>query len=138
MCIRDRDMGMPIFAQTNTVAMNSIGDVLVLWLKSSLQIALLIIVIVTTLNILYKILDEYHLIEKLTKTIEPLLKFFGLPSSTGFLWLIGYIVGPVSYTHLDVYKRQFDDNGSNLQVLGSYFEQGLFKRGIRCGYKICD
>jgi hypothetical protein len=58
-----------------------------------LQIALLIIVIVTTLNILYKILDEYHLIEKLTKTIEPLLKFFGLPSSTGFLWLIGYIVG---------------------------------------------
>jgi hypothetical protein len=91
--ILPQDMGMPIFAQTNTVAMNSIGDVLVLWLKSSLQIALLIIVIVTTLNILYKILDEYHLIEKLTKTIEPLLKFFGLPSSTGFLWLIGYIVG---------------------------------------------
>lgn len=91
--ILPQDMGMPIFAQTNAAAMNSIGDVLILWLKSSLQIALLIIVIVTTLNIVYKVLDEYHLIEKLTKIIAPVLKFFGLPTNTGFLWLIGYIVG---------------------------------------------
>jgi hypothetical protein len=91
--ILPQDMGMPIFAQTNAAAMNSIGDVLILWLKSSLQIALLILVIVTTLNIVYKVLDEYHLIEKLTKIIAPVLKFFGLPTNTGFLWLIGYIVG---------------------------------------------
>ena len=91
--ILPQDMGMPLFSQTNAVTMNSIGDVLIVWLKSSLQIALLIITIVTTLNILYKVLDEYHLIEKLTKIIEPALKFFGLPISTGFLWLIGYIVG---------------------------------------------
>lgn len=91
--ILPQDMGMPIFAQTNAAAMNSIGDVLILWLKSSLQIALLILVIVTTLNIVYKVLDEYHLIEKLTKIIAPILKFFGLPTNTGFLWLIGYIVG---------------------------------------------
>lgn len=91
--ILPQDMGMPLFAQTNAVTMNSIGDVLIVWFKSSLQIALLIITIVTTLNILYKVLDEYQLIEKLTKIIEPVLKFFGLPISTGFLWLIGYIVG---------------------------------------------
>jgi len=91
--ILPQDMGMPIFAQTNAAAMNSIGDVFILWLKSSLQIALLILVIVTTLNIVYKVLDEYHLIEKLTKIIAPVLKFFGLPTNTGFLWLIGYIVG---------------------------------------------
>ncbi|MFA6701398.1 MAG: nucleoside recognition domain-containing protein [Dysgonamonadaceae bacterium] len=91
--ILPQDMGMPLFTRTDAVAATSIGGVLVAWLKSSLNIALLIIFIVTTLNILYNVLERYDLINKLSKWIEPLLKFFGLPISTGFLWLIGYIVG---------------------------------------------
>ena len=41
----------------------------------------------------YRLLEEYNLINRLSKLIEPVLKFFGLPKSTAFLWLIGYIVG---------------------------------------------
>lgn len=41
----------------------------------------------------YRLLEEYNLINRLSKWIEPILKFFGLPKSTAFLWLIGYIVG---------------------------------------------
>lgn len=87
------EMGMPLFAKVNTEAMTSVGDVLVLWLKSSVQMALLIFTIITALNVLYKTLEYYNLITKLSKAMEPVLRFFGLPASTGFLWLIGYIVG---------------------------------------------
>ncbi|HAR38953.1 MAG: nucleoside recognition protein [Bacteroidetes bacterium GWD2_45_23] len=91
--ILPREMGMPIFVQTDMVVMTSIADVLLLWLKSSLNIALLIVVIVFTLNLLYNLLEAYRLIPKLSRAVEPLLRLFGLPTSTAFLWLIGYIVG---------------------------------------------
>lgn len=87
------EMGMPLFAQTNVTAITSVGALLLLWLKSSLQIALLILIIVFLLNLLYSLLDHYQLIPKLSRGIKPLLAFFGLPKSTAFLWLIGYIVG---------------------------------------------
>lgn len=91
--ILPQNMGMPVFAQTDVAAIHSIGDLFIAWLKSSLQIALLIILIVTALNILYSVLEKYHFIPRLAKGMKPVLKFFGLPGSTGFLWLIGYIVG---------------------------------------------
>jgi hypothetical protein len=87
------EMGMPLFVQTDIVVINSIGELLLAWLKGSLNIAILIFVIIFSLNLLYNILNAYHLISKLSKGVEPLLKFFGLSANTGFLWLIGYIVG---------------------------------------------
>lgn len=91
--ILPQDMGNPVFARADAAAITSMGDLLLLWLRSSLQVMLLIAVIVFSLNLLYSLLGAYRLIPKLSKGIEPLLRFFGLPASTGFLWLIGYIVG---------------------------------------------
>ena len=91
--ILPQDMGMPLFAQTAAEVSTSIGDVFLAWGKSSLQMALLIFAIVATLNLMYKLLEKYNLITKLSRAIEPVLRFFGLPKSTAFLWLIGYIVG---------------------------------------------
>ena len=34
-----------------------------------------------------------------------IIRYFKLPDVTGYL-IGGLIIGPVSYTHLDVYKRQ--------------------------------
>ena len=87
------EMGMPIFAKVTAEAMTSVGAVLMAWLKSSAQMSLLIFAIITVLNIIYNLLEHYNLITKLSKAIEPVLRFFGLPANTGFLWLIGYIVG---------------------------------------------
>jgi len=87
------EMGMPLFVQTDVVVISSIGELLLAWLQGSLKIALLIFVIIFSLNLLYNILNAFHLISKLSKGVEPLLKFFGLSANTGFLWLIGYIVG---------------------------------------------
>src|SRR5690554_1780920 len=91
--ILPREMGMPLFAQTGVEVMSSIPDVLLAWLKSSLGISLLIIAIVFSLNLLYRTLEAYNIIPRLSKGVEPLLKLFGLPPSTSFLWLIGCIVG---------------------------------------------
>lgn len=54
---------------------------------------MILLVIISSLNILYKILLKYNLINKLTEVIKPILRFFGLSESVGFIWLIGYIVG---------------------------------------------
>jgi len=91
--ILPQDMGTPAFIRTEVMAVTSLSGVLLLWLKSSLQVMLLISVIVFSLNLLYRLLDVYRLIPKLSRGVEPLLRFFGLPASTAFLWLIGYIVG---------------------------------------------
>ena len=88
-----KEMGMPLFIQTDIVAVNSIGELLLVWLKSSLSIAILIAAIVFSLNLLYNILNQNNLITKLSKLLSPVLKIFGLPEKTGFLLLIGYIVG---------------------------------------------
>ena len=85
-------MGMPIFVQTNVETMTSIGSVLLLWLKSSLKIALLIASIVFV-KFLIQTTDTYRLIPKLSKLVEPILRLFGLLVSTAFLWIIAYIVG---------------------------------------------
>ncbi|MBF6597338.1 MAG: nucleoside recognition protein [Fermentimonas sp.] len=88
-----KEMGMPLFTQTDVVAINSIGELLIIWLKTSINIALLIAAIVFSLNLLYNILNHYNFIEKLSRGLNPFLKIFGLPENTGFLLLIGYIVG---------------------------------------------
>lgn len=87
------DMGMPSFIQTSAQSMNSLSDVFMAWGITSLRISILIIAIITLLMVTYRLLEEYNLINRLSKSIEPILKFFGLPTSTAFLWLIGYIVG---------------------------------------------
>lgn len=87
------NMGNPTFVQTTPESIHSLGELLSIWLKSSLNIILLIAIIVSSLNLLYALLNAYHLIDRLSRGIEPLLRFFGLPANTGFLWLIGYIVG---------------------------------------------
>ena len=84
---------MPSFIQTSAQSMNSLSDVFMAWGITSLRISILIIAIITLLMVTYRLLEEYNLINRLSKSIEPILKFFGLPTSTAFLWLIGYIVG---------------------------------------------
>ena len=87
------EMGIPSFLQTSVESMNSLSDVFMAWGATSLRISILIVAIITILMVTYRLMEEYNLINRLSKSIEPVLKFFGLPTSTAFLWLIGYIVG---------------------------------------------
>ncbi|MDR1743745.1 MAG: nucleoside recognition protein [Dysgonamonadaceae bacterium] len=91
--ILPQNMGMPLFSQTHIESIGSLGDLFAAWLTNGIRMALLIFFIVAALNILYRLLEKYNLIDKLSKTVEPVLKIFGLPGNVAFLWLIGYIVG---------------------------------------------
>ena len=87
------EMGMPSFLQSSVENMNSLSDVFLAWGVTSIRLIIMIFIIISLLMITYRLLEEYNLINRISKSIEPVLKFFGLPKSTAFLWLIGYIVG---------------------------------------------
>ena len=87
------EMGMPSFLQSSVENMNSLSDVFLAWGVTSIRLIIMIFIIISLLMITYRLLEEYNLISRISKSIEPVLKFFGLPKNTAFLWLIGYIVG---------------------------------------------
>lgn len=45
------------------------------------------------LMILQKILQEFNLVQLLSKPLNPLLKLMGLPPSTSFLWIVANSLG---------------------------------------------
>ena len=87
------EMGMPTFLQTSLESINSLSGVFIAWATTSFRLVVMIFIIIAALMLAYKLLEEYNLINRLSKSIEPILKFFGLPKSTAFLWIIGYVVG---------------------------------------------
>ena len=68
-------------------------EVFQLWFVSSMGVIISILWIVTVLMILHYILDEFHLMRGLSQVFAPLMRLFGLPKNTAFLWLVGNIVG---------------------------------------------
>ena len=71
---------MPTGLTGSVAVSHTLGDVVVLWLLSSLRIALLFAAIVPALMILHYVLDEFDLLR-------------GLPRECSFLWLVGNLVG---------------------------------------------
>ncbi|HCX98606.1 MAG TPA: nucleoside recognition protein [Bacteroidales bacterium] len=63
------------------------------WVKSASLLTLKIIVLVTLLMVLQEILKEFGVIKILSKIFSPLLRLFGLPQSTSFLWIVANILG---------------------------------------------
>jgi len=63
------------------------------WFKAISLTTLKIVVLVNLLLILQKILNEFGLIKWLLMPFNPLLRIMGLPSNTGFLWMIAYTLG---------------------------------------------
>ena len=63
------------------------------WLFNMLQTTFKIVVLVNLLLIIQKILNEFGLIKWILMPFKPLLKVMGLPSSTGFLWIVANTLG---------------------------------------------
>ncbi len=63
------------------------------WFSDMLVTTLKIIILVNLLLILQKILNEFGLIKWILWPFKPLLKVMGLPSGTGFLWIVANILG---------------------------------------------
>ena len=88
---------LPAEAITNSEnVVRSVGEftpALTNWLSGMLATTLKIIILVNLLLILQKILNEFGLIKWILMPFAPLLKVMGLPSSTGFLWIVANTLG---------------------------------------------
>lgn len=83
----------PFMYTTQMVELTSLNEVLMAWLTTSLTLIVTILLIVTALMILQRLLIEYELIDRLSKPLRPLMKVFGLPDNSPFLWIVGNVVG---------------------------------------------
>jgi len=67
------------------------------WASSTLSMALKITLFVLGLMVLQRLLDEFKITNFLSRVFAPLMKFFGLPKSGSFLWIVvntlGYAYG---------------------------------------------
>ncbi|BBE19536.1 nucleoside binding-domain containing protein [Aquipluma nitroreducens] len=88
---------LPAEAITNSEnVVRSVGEftpALTNWLSSMLVTTIKIVVLVNLLLIIQKILNEFGLIKWILMPFVPLLKVMGLPSSTGFLWIVANTLG---------------------------------------------
>jgi spore maturation protein SpmB len=67
--------------------------VLQIWSISMLQLAVKMFILIILLNILQRLLNEYGIIKWVSTIFSPVLKVFGLPKKTSFLWFVANILG---------------------------------------------
>lgn len=63
------------------------------WGISTFWLVLKIIIIVTSLHVLHNILEEFKILDLLSKGMKPMMKLFGLPLQSSFMWLVANVVG---------------------------------------------
>ena len=72
---------------------SSIFPVLVGWAKSSAFLSLKIIILVSLLMVLQRLLQAFGVLNILSAGFRPILKPFGLPGRTSFLFLVANVLG---------------------------------------------
>lgn len=63
------------------------------WAISTGKLVLKIVAIVLAIMIAQRLLEEFRIMDLLSRLFAPLMKFFGLPESASFLWIVVNIVG---------------------------------------------
>lgn len=63
------------------------------WIINTLVLSVKVILILTGLMILQRIMEEYGILEILSKALAPVLRIMGLPREGSFLWIVANVVG---------------------------------------------
>ena len=119
------------------------SSALKLWLSDMLVTTIKIIILVNLLLIIQKILNEFGLIKWILMPFKPLLKVMGLPSSTGFLWVVANTLGlgyggaiMISETEDGKLSREDADLlNHNIAISHSQLEDPLLF--VAVGYPLC-
>lgn len=75
---------------------NSWGEMLLGWTVSQLKMAAMVFAIIYALMAVQRLLEAYGLMKPLSGFLSPLMKVFGLPANTAYMWLVGNVIG-ISY-----------------------------------------
>lgn len=84
------------FIYLGAEADSSFSEVMATWAVSQVKMSLMVALIIFTLMIVQRMLEAYRLLEPLSHMLSPLMKVFGLPSHTSYMWLVGNVLG-ISY-----------------------------------------
>lgn len=63
------------------------------WALSTLRLAAVIVLILAALMVTVRLLRAYGVLELLAKVLRPVMRAFGLPRETAFLWLVCNVMG---------------------------------------------
>lgn len=63
------------------------------WASNSLVLIAEILILITLLMIMQRMLEEFGIIDRMTKLFAPVMKILGLPESVTFLWIVAYTLG---------------------------------------------
>jgi hypothetical protein len=74
-------------------ASSNIIEILQTWGISTIKLIVRMVTLIILLTILQRILNEFGVIQILSKILSPLLRAFGLPEKTSFLWIIANTLG---------------------------------------------
>ena len=102
------DLSEPFSALPLSSSEASLIDVLKGWLLSSVKLSIMIFAIIYALMFIQRFMERFGLMQKLTKPLEPLMVFFGLPRNAAYLWLVGNVLG-ISYG--SAVMLQLEDEG---------------------------
>ena len=72
-------------------------------------------VLIYLLNILQRILYEFGVMARISKLLRPLLRLFGLPDKTSFLWIVANVIG-LSYGSAAMIDEMAHGNISRREV----------------------
>lgn len=82
-----------VAAQEPFQAEVGLGMVLKSWLISAAWLILKMMTLIISLSILQRLLAEFGAIRWLSKKLRPIMRIFGLPAKTSFLWIVANILG---------------------------------------------
>lgn len=82
-----------LFLGSGLAEVNSWRDVFVNWVVTIVPLILKMLSLIISLNIIQTIFREFRLLDMIAVPLRPLMRIFGLPLSTSFLWIICNVVG---------------------------------------------
>lgn len=68
-------------------------DMMAAWGLSTLRLLLKVVILVFSIMIVQKLMEEFSVTVFLSKFLAPVMKVFGLPEDTSFLWIVINVVG---------------------------------------------
>ena len=75
---------------------STIGEVMATWVVSQLKMSLMVFLIIYVLMIIQRLIEAYSLLRPLSEFFAPMMRVFGLPRQSAYMWLVGNVLG-ISY-----------------------------------------
>jgi len=87
------NLGGAVLSAVSQNVATDLSQVLLVWAKGAVELCLKMAVIVTVLMILQRLLEEFHIMDLISRFCAPMMRFMGLSKNCSFLWFVANIVG---------------------------------------------